>query len=204
MKKIILDCDPGHDDMIAIMLAATREEIELLGITTVAGNQTGEKTFQNALKVLTLINKKYIKVARGFDKPILRELITAPKIHGVSGLDGANLPSPEVEPLKIHAVDFIIETLLKSEEKIYIVPTGPLTNIAISLIKEPKIKEKIEKIVLMGGAIYDSNITPSAEFNIYVDPEAAKIVFNSQVPIVMIGLDVTNKAQITFEDIEKI
>ncbi len=204
MKKIILDCDPGHDDMIAIMLAATREEIELLGITTVAGNQTGEKTFQNALKVLTLINKKYIKVSRGFDKPILRELITAPKIHGVSGLDGANLPSPEVEPLKIHAVDFIIETLLKSEEKIYIVPTGPLTNIAISLIKEPKIKEKIEKIVLMGGAIYDSNITPSAEFNIYVDPEAAKIVFNSQVPIVMIGLDVTNKAQITFEDIEKI
>ncbi len=204
MKKVLLDCDPGHDDMIAIMLAATREEIELIGITTVAGNQTGDKTFENALKTLTLINRKDIKVARGFDKPILRELITAPKIHGVSGLDGANLPKPRVESLRIHAVDFIVEKLLKSNEKIYLVSTGPLTNIAISLIKEPKIKEKIEKIVLMGGAIFDSNITPAAEFNIYVDPEAAKIVFNSDVPIVMVGLDVTNKALITFEDIEKI
>jgi len=204
MKKIILDCDPGHDDMIAIMLAYVREEIEILGITTVAGNQTGEKTFENALRVLTLINANEIKVARGFDKPILRDLITAPKIHGVSGLDGANLPKPNIQPLKMHAVDFIIQTLLSQNEKIYLVPTGPLTNIAISLIKEPKIKEKIEKIVLMGGAIYDSNITPSAEFNIYVDPEAAKIVFNSQVPIVMVGLDVTNKAKITFDDIEKI
>jgi len=204
MKKIILDCDPGHDDMIAIMLAYVREEIEILGITTVAGNQTGEKTFENALRVLTLINANEIKVARGFDKPILRDLITAPKIHGVSGLDGANLPKPNIRPLKMHAVDFIIQTLLSQNEKIYLVPTGPLTNIAISLIKEPKIKEKIEKIVLMGGAIYDSNITPSAEFNIYVDPEAAKIVFNSQVPIVMVGLDVTNKAKITFDDIEKI
>lgn len=204
MKKIILDCDPGHDDMIAIMLAYAREEIEIVGITTVAGNQTGEKTFENALKVLTLINANDIKVARGFDKPILRELVTAPKIHGVSGLDGANLPKSNVSPLKIDAVDFIIQTLLSSNEKIYLVPTGPLTNIAISLLKEPKIKEKIENIVLMGGAIYDSNITPSAEFNIYVDPEAAKIVFHSGVPIVMIGLDVTNKARLSFEDIEKI
>lgn len=204
MKKIILDCDPGHDDMIAIMLAFASEEIEILGITTVAGNQTGEKTFENALKVLTLINANNIKVARGFDKPILRELVTAPKIHGISGLDGANLPKSNVSPLKIDAVDFIIQTLLYSSEKIYLVPTGPLTNIAISLLKEPKIKEKIEKIVLMGGAIFDSNITPSAEFNIYVDPEAAKIVFDSGVPIVMIGLDVTNKARLSFEDIEKI
>lgn len=204
MKKIILDCDPGHDDMIAIMLAFAREEIEMVGITTVAGNQIGEKTFENALKVLTLINAKNIKVARGFDKPILRELVTAPKIHGVSGLDGANLPKPNINPLKIHAVDFIIDTLISSPDKIYLVPTGPLTNIAVSLIKEPKIKEKIEKIVLMGGAISDSNITPSSEFNIYVDPEAAKIVFNSGVPIVMIGLDVTNKAKLSFEDIEKI
>lgn len=204
MKKIILDCDPGHDDMIAIMLAFAREEIEMVGITTVAGNQIGEKTFENALKVLTLINAKNIKVARGFDKPILRELVTAPKIHGVSGLDGANLPKPNINPLKIHAVDFIIDTLISSPDKIYLVPTGPLTNIAVSLIKEPKIKEKIEKIVLMGGAISDSNITPSSEFNIYVDPEAAKIVFNSGVPIVMISLDVTNKAKLSFEDIEKI
>lgn len=204
MKKIILDCDPGHDDMIAIMLAYVSNEVELLGITTVAGNQTGDKTFENALKVLTLIGAKNIKVARGFDKPILRDLTIAPKIHGVSGLDGADLPTPKIKPLEIHAIDFIIETILNSEEKIYLVPTGPLTNIAISLIKKPKIKEKIEKIVLMGGAIYDSNITPASEFNIYVDPEAAKIVFESGVPIVMVGLDVTNKALFTFEDIEKI
>lgn len=204
MKKIILDCDPGHDDMIAIMLASTSKEIELLGVTTVAGNQTGDKTFENALRVLTLIKRYDVKVARGFDKPILRELVTAPKIHGKSGLDGANLPEPKIEPLKIHAVDFIIDTILSSKEKIYLVPTGPLTNIAISLIKEPKIKENIEKIVLMGGAIYDSNITPASEFNIFVDPEAAKIVFNSNVPIVMVGLDVTNRAQLSFEDIEKI
>lgn len=204
MKKIILDCDPGHDDMIAIMLAYSNENIELIGVTTVAGNQIGEKTFINALKILSLINAKEVKIARGFDKPILRDLVIAPKIHGVSGLDGANLPEITVEPLKVHAVDFIIDTLLKSNEKIYLVPVGPLTNIAVSIIKEPKIKEKIEKIVLMGGAIYDSNITPSAEFNIYVDPEAAKIVFNSGIPIVMVGLDVTNRALFTLEDIEKI
>ncbi len=204
MKKIILDCDPGHDDMMAIMLAYSNEEIDLIGVTTVAGNQIGEKTFINALKTLSLINAKEVKVARGFDKPILRELVTAPKIHGVSGLDGANLPEISVDPLKVHAVDFIIETLLNSKEKIYLVPVGPLTNIAISMIKEPRIKEKIEKIVLMGGAFFDSNITPSAEFNIVVDPEAAKIVFNSKVPIVMVGLDVTNKALFTLEDIEEI
>ncbi|MGB9857340.1 MAG: nucleoside hydrolase [Dictyoglomaceae bacterium] len=203
-KKIILDCDPGHDDMVAIMLAVSHPDIDLLGITTVAGNQVGEKTFQNALKILTLIREYNIPVARGFDKPLLRELTTAPSIHGVSGLDGADLPLSEIKGLEVHAVDFIIDTLKNSKEKIYLVPTGPLTNIAVALFKEPKIKEKIERIVLMGGAVFDSNITPSAEFNIYVDPESAKIVFESGVPITMIGLDVTNKALFTFDDIEKL
>ncbi|MEF3245366.1 MAG: nucleoside hydrolase [Caldisericaceae bacterium] len=202
MKKIILDCDPGHDDMLAIILALASKEIEVLGITTVAGNQTGEKTYINALRVLNLIGRKDVPVSRGFDKPILRELVTAPKIHGVSGLDGANLPEPLGLKTGKHAVDFIIETLLQSKEKIYLVPTGPLTNIAVSILKEPTIKDKIEKIVLMGGAVHDSNFTPGAEFNIYVDPEAAKIVFESGLPIVMVGLDVTNRALLTFEDID--
>ncbi len=204
MKRIIMDCDPGHDDMVAILLAIADENIDLLGITTVAGNQTGEKTFRNALRILTLLNVQNIPVARGFDKPLFRELKTAPAFHGVSGLDGTELPEPAITPLKKHAVDFIIDTLMESSGGIYLVPTGPLTNIAVSLIKEPKIKEKIERIVLMGGAVFDSNTTPAAEFNFYVDPEAAKIVFESGVPITMVGLDVTDKAIFNFDDIEKL
>jgi inosine-uridine nucleoside N-ribohydrolase len=204
MKKIILDCDPGHDDMLAIILALSSNDLDVLGITTVAGNQTGEKTYINALRVLNLIGRSDVKVSRGFDKPILRELVTAPQIHGVSGLDGANLPEPKGNETHKHAVDFIIETVMSSPEKVYLVPTGPLTNVAVSLIKEPRLKDHIEKIVLMGGAFHDSNFTPGAEFNIYVDPEAAKLVFESGIPIVMVGLDVTNRALLTFEDIDYI
>ncbi len=204
MKRIIIDCDPGHDDMMAIMLADASPEIELIGITTVAGNQTGEKTFRNALKTLSLINRRDIPVARGADRPLKRELTVAPDIHGVSGLDGADLPEPGFEGLNIQATDFIIKTLLESTEKIILVPTGPLTNIASTLRQKPNIKERIERIVLMGGAVCDSNITPAAEFNIYVDPEAAEIVFASGLPITMVGLDATNKALFTFSDIERI
>lgn len=204
MKKVLIDSDPGHDDMIAIMLACASDKLKVTGITTVAGNQEGEKTFNNALKILTLINQKDVPVARGFDKPILQELVTAPEIHGVSGLDGADLPVPEVKSSPLHAVEFIIKTLLESKERLYLIPTGPLTNIGVALLREPKIKEKIEMIVLMGGAVFESNVTPAAEFNIYVDPEAAKIVFKSGVPIVMVGLNVTNKALFSFEDIDKL
>ena len=201
MKKIILDCDPGHDDAIAIMLACASSELEVLGITTVAGNQTGEKTFINALKILTLIGKN-LPVARGFDKPLFQELVTAPEIHGETGLDGADLPAPSIKACDVHAVNFIIETLLSADEPVYLIPTGPLTNIAGALLLSPGIKEKIKKIVLMGGGALESNITPAAEFNIYVDPEAAKIVFESGVPITMVGLDATNKALFSLEDIE--
>ena len=204
MKKVLLDCDPGHDDMMAIMLAVFSKELDVLGVTTVAGNQIGEKTFLNALKTLTLIEEKNVPVARGFDRPLFRDLVVAPEIHGVSGLDGADLPEPEVEPLNMHAVDFIIETVMKSKEDVYLIPTGPLTNIAVALLKEPEIKKKIERIVLMGGAVFDSNITPASEFNIFVDPEAARIVFESGVNITMVGLDVTNKALLSFDDIEEI
>ncbi|MCD6397557.1 MAG: nucleoside hydrolase [Spirochaetaceae bacterium] len=203
MTRIIIDCDPGHDDMMAIMLATASDKIDLLGITTVAGNQTGDKTFENALRILTLINEEF-PVARGADKPLLRELVTAPQFHGQSGLDGAELPEPGIKHLNIDAVDFIINMLNESIEKITLVPTGPLTNIAMVLLKNPEIKNKIERIVLMGGGMHDSNVTPAAEFNIYVDPEAAKIVFESGVPITMVGLDVTNKALMSFEEIEGI
>jgi len=203
VTRIIIDCDPGHDDMMAIMLASASDKIDLLGITTVAGNQTGDKTFNNALRILTLIDED-LPVARGADKPLLRELVTAPQFHGQSGLDGAELPEPGIKSLNIDAVDFIINMLNESIEKITLVPTGPLTNIALVLLKKPEIKNKIERIVLMGGGMHDSNVTPAAEFNIYVDPEAAKIVFESGVPITMVGLDVTNKALMSFEEIEGI
>ena len=204
MKRILIDCDPGHDDMVAIMLASASPEIELLGVTTVAGNQTGAKTYLNALKTLTLIGETDVPVARGADKPLFRELTVAPEIHGVSGLDGADLPEPGFEGVEQHAVDFLIRTIMESGTSLTLVPTGPLTNVALAMLKDPRITTKLERIVLMGGAVFDSNITPAAEFNIYVDPEAAKVVFGSGVPITMVGLDVTNKALFGFEDIERL
>ncbi len=202
MIPVIMDCDPGHDDMIAIMLAAADPDIDLLGLTTVAGNQTGEKTYINALKVLTLIGEKDIPVARGADVPLFRELTVTPEIHGISGLDGADLPEPAIRPGNIHAVDLIEKLVTSSKSKVTLVPTGPLTNIALAFLKSPAIKDNLERIVLMGGAVYDSNFTPAAEFNIYVDPEAADIVFRAGIPVTMVGLDVTNKAIIGFDDID--
>jgi len=204
MKKIIIDCDPGHDDMMAIMVAAASGNTELLGITTVAGNQTGEKTFLNAQKILTLLKRKDIPLARGADKPLLRKLVTAPTVHGITGLDGAELPEPDILPCKDHAVELIADLIEKQAQPLTLIPTGPLTNIALLFLINPGIKKHIERIVLMGGGVYDSNITPAAEFNIYVDPEAAKIVFESGVPITMVGLDVTNKSLLSFEEIDKI
>ncbi len=203
MKRILIDCDPGHDDMMAIMVASSSPELELLGVTTVAGNQTGEKTYLNALKTLTLIGATEVPVARGADKPLFRELTVAPEIHGVSGLDGADLPEPGFQGVQQHAVDFLIRTIMESGTPLVLVPTGPLTNVALAMLKDPRITTKLERIVLMGGAVFDSNVTPAAEFNIYVDPEAAKVVFGSGVPLTMVGLDVTNKALFGFEDIER-
>ena len=152
-------------------------------------------------KILTLIGED-LPVARGFDKPLFQELVTAPEIHGETGLDGADLPAPSVKPCEVHAVNFIVETLLSADDPVYLVPTGPLTNIAGALLLAPGVKEKIKRIVLMGGGVLESNKTPAAEFNIYVDPEAAKIVFESGIPITMVGLDATNKALFSLEDIE--
>ena len=203
MKRILIDCDPGHDDMMAIMLACASPELEVAGVTTVAGNQTGEKTYRNALRTLSLIGRTDIPVARGADKPLLRALTVAPEIHGVSGLDGADLPEPGFQGIAESAAGFLVRTIMGSRGPLTLVPTGPLTNVALALLEEPKLAGKLERIVLMGGAVADSNISPAAEFNIYVDPEAAKVVFGSGIPIVMVGLDVTNKALLSFADIDE-
>lgn len=201
-KKILIDCDPGHDDMVALMLALASPELELLGVSTVAGNQTGEKTFRNALRVLTLVGRTDVPVARGADRPLLRDLTVAPEIHGVSGLDGADLPEPGFSGDPRHAADFLIQAVMDSRDPVTLVPTGPLTNVALALLKEPRLARKLERIVLMGGAVHDSNISPAAEFNIFVDPDAAKIVFRCGAPLVMVGLDATNKARLSFADID--
>ena len=202
-EKIILDCDPGHDDAVAIMLAAINPKIELLGITVVAGNQKLEKTVNNALKVCNHLNLD-VPVYSGMSRPMIREQLIADDIHGETGLDG-----PKFEELKIkaedkHAVNFIIDTLMNSDEKITLVPTGPLTNIGMAIRFEPRIIEKINRKVLMGGSYQLGNMTPAAEFNILADPDAAHIVFSSGVKVVMMGLDLTRQASATKEVVEKI
>ena len=195
--KIILDCDPGHDDAIAILLAAHHPEVDLLAITTVAGNQTIEKTTQNALKVCSLANIRNVPIARGMDRPLVRPAKHAPTIHGESGMDGPNVPEPDIELAPQHAVGLLIEFLLNSDGDITLVPTGPLTNIAAAIRSEPAILPKIQAISLMGGAIGLGNTTPAAEFNIYTDPEAAAIVFSCGRPITMCPLEVTHQALAT-------
>ena len=191
--KIILDCDPGHDDAVAIMLAANSPAIDLLGITVVAGNQTLENTRRNALRVVQWLGVD-VPVYAGCGRPMIREKITAGDIHGESGLDGPVFPPLTREPEAEHAVSFIIRTLMASEGDITMVTTGPMTNLAMALRMEPRIAEKIKRIVLMGGAYTNGNVTPAAEFNIVADADAAYVCFTSGCPITMVGLDVTRKA----------
>lgn len=202
MKKVILDVDPGHDDAIAIMLASLHPSIDLLGITVVAGNQVLEKNVNNALNVCSHLGFKD-KIYKGQAKPIVREQIIANDIHGESGLDGVDFEPHNLKVEEQKAVDFIISTLMESKEKIFLVPTGPLTNIGLALALEPRIKDKIASIVLMCGSCGLGNVTPAAEFNIIADPEAAKIVFESGCNIVMMGLDVTRKALCYEETLNK-
>ncbi|MEZ9537839.1 pyrimidine-specific ribonucleoside hydrolase RihA [Shewanella sp. 10N.286.51.B8] len=203
-RPVILDCDPGHDDAISLVLALSSTELDVLAVTTSAGNQTQAKTLNNALRVLTLLGRHDIPVASGSPKPLARELIIADNVHGESGLDGPELPDPGFEPVKQTAIELIAEKVRQSEVPVTLIPTGPLTNIAIFLTAHPELHANIETIVLMGGAAGAGNWTPAAEFNIFVDPEAADIVFKSNIPIVMCGLDVTHEAQIMDEDIERI
>jgi inosine-uridine nucleoside N-ribohydrolase len=192
--KILLDCDPGHDDAIALLLALGSPEVELLGVTTVHGNQTLEKTTANALKVLEFAGRADVPVAAGADRPLRRRQFVAEYVHGASGLDGPALPEPTTQPDPRHAVDFIAETLLAAEEPVTLVPTGPLTNIGLLLARHPEAAARAHRIVLMGGAYGEGNVTPAAEFNIWCDPEAADRVFSSGLDMTMIGLDVTHRA----------
>ncbi len=199
-RKIIIDTDPGQDDAVAILLAlASPDEIEVLGLTCVAGNVPLDLTSKNARIVCELAGKTDVKVFAGCDRPLGRELVTAEHVHGKTGLDGPNLPDPMMPLTEGHAVDFIIDQLREhAPGTVTLCPLGPLTNIATAFEKAPDIVKRVAKIVLMGGGYFEGgNITPTAEFNIYVDPQAADIVFKSGVPIVVMPLDVTHKALVT-------
>ncbi|RJX40272.1 nucleoside hydrolase [Paenibacillus pinisoli] len=202
-RKIIMDCDPGHDDAIAIILAAAQPQLEILAITTVSGNAEIEKTTQNALKVCDLISLNKVIVSKGASEPMVRLRETAPGIHGDSGLDGPELPEPSHSWSEEHGVDTIIRLVKESAEPVTLLPTGPLTNIALALTKAPEIKSNIEEIVLMGGGTF-GNWTPTAEFNIWADPEAARKVFESGIPTVVMGLDITHQALATKEVIAEV
>ncbi|PHR23309.1 MAG: nucleoside hydrolase [Hoeflea sp.] len=205
-SKIIIDTDPGQDDAAAIMLALASPELEVLGITAVAGNVPLALTGRNARMVTEICGRGDIAVYAGADRPLARKLVTAEHVHGKTGLDGIDLFEP-ARPLESkHAVDFIIETL-RSEPAgtVTLCPLGPLTNIAMVLERAPDVAGRIKQIVLMGGGFFEGgNITPSAEFNIYVDPEAAKIVFGAGIPLTMMPLDVTHKVLTTKIRVERL
>src|ERR671914_1546973 len=191
---VILDVDPGHDDAVAVMLACGAPALDLLAVTTVAGNAPLEKTTRNALRVLSLIGHTDVPVAAGASTPLYRPLHTAEDIHGESGLDGPKIPDPSFEPDERTATDLIADTLREAPEPVTLIPTGPLTNVATFLREHPELKDRVAHISLMGGSIGLGNTTPAAEFNIYVDPEAAREVFESGLPITMSGLDITHQA----------
>lgn len=203
-RNIIIDCDPGIDDAVAIIYAVANDDrLNILGLTTVTGNQTIEKVTGNALKLVSLLNKD-IKVAMGADTPLIREKRSVAGVHGTTGMGNYELPEPTVKLQKENAVEFLKNTILASKEKITLVPIGPLTNIALLFKVYPEVKENIDEIVLMGGAIHGGNVTSHAEFNIWADPEAAKIVFDSKVKIVMAGLDVTHSAGLYKDDVKEL
>jgi inosine-uridine nucleoside N-ribohydrolase len=199
---VLIDCDPGHDDAIALLLALASPELELLGVTTVAGNATLEKTTANAIRVLELAGRDDVFVAAGADRPLVREPFVAAYVHGESGLEGPALPPPRAEPARQHAVDFLADRVLAAAAPVTLIPTGPLTNVALFLARHPEAAARLERVVLMGGAIAEGNVTPAAEFNVWADPEAAQRVFASGLDVTMIGLDVTHKALVTPEHAE--
>lgn len=202
---IIIDTDPGQDDAVAILLALASPELEVLGITAVAGNVSLALTEVNARKICELAGRPEIKVYAGAIRPLLRPLVTAEHVHGRTGLDGPVLPDPSMPLQKQHAVDFIIETLMaRDASTVTFCVLGPMTNIALALIREPRIASRIKRIVAMGGGFFEGgNITPAAEFNIYVDPHAARTVFDANIPITLIPLDCTHQALTSATRVEK-
>jgi purine nucleosidase len=204
-KKIILDCDPGHDDAIALLLAHGNPEIELLAITTVMGNSTLDNVTRNALVVATIAGIRDVPIAAGCPRPLVGELSTAHTIHGSTGLDGPVLPAPTRTLDPRHAVDVIIETVLREEPgTVTLVPTAALTNVALAVRKEPRLADLVAEVVLMGGAVTGGNWSAAAEFNIVTDPEAAHIVFGAGWPVTMVGLDLTHQALATPDVVDRI
>ncbi len=201
---VLIDCDPGHDDAMALLLALASPELELLGVSTVHGNQTLDKTTANALRVLEFAGRRDMPVAAGAERPLVRAPRVAAHVHGETGLDGPDLPPPAGAPAMTHAVDFLADRLRMASGAVTLVPTGPLTNIALLLSRHPDVAGDIERIVLMGGAIAEGNVTPAAEFNIWVDPEAAARVFASGLDVTMVGLDVTHRALMTAAHAERL
>ena len=200
MKKVILDCDPGHDDAFAIILAA--KHLDLLGITTIGGNCSLENVTINALKTLEVIGREDIPVYKGHECPLTMPLVTAPQFHGPSGMDGPVLPDPITKHQKKHAVDFIVDTVMTTED-VTLIATGPLTNIAAAINREPRIIERVKEISIMGGSVTYGNWTPMAEFNIFVDPEAAYRVFNSGIHVKMCGVNLTRQCLLTQKNIDE-
>jgi inosine-uridine nucleoside N-ribohydrolase len=204
-RRVILDCDPGHDDAMAILLAAASPAIELEGITVVAGNQTLEKTALNAQRVCTVAGIVDVPIVPGADRPLLRDQVVAAEIHGVSGLDGPDWPKPTVGLDARNALDFIIERAMAVNDRpLTIVAVGPLTNLALALERQPDIRGGIDRISIMGGAIGLGNWSPSAEFNIYADPDAAAAVIGSGIPITLAPLEVTHRALATTDVLARI
>lgn len=206
-RKIIIDTDPGQDDAVAILLAlASPEELDVLGVVAVAGNVGLHHNANNARKVVELSGRRDVPVYAGCARPMRRHLVTAEHVHGETGLDGPDLPDPSIPLQAQHGVDYIIDTIMAAEPgTITLCTLGPLTNIGMALVKQPAIAERIQEIVMMGGAYFEvGNITPAAEFNIYVDPEAADVVLRSGVPITMLPLDVTHQIQSTPERLDAI
>ena len=203
-RPVILDCDPGHDDALAILLALARPELRVLGITTVAGNAGVDKTTRNALRVLTLLGRTDVPVAAGAARPLVRPIRVADHVHGTSGLDGADLPEAAVGPVAVGAVELLASLVRGSPEPVTLVPTGPLTNIALFVRTHPELLPRIAEISIMGGAVGEGNLTASAEFNIWADPEAAAIVLDCDLPIAMVPLEVTHAALFRNVDIPRL
>jgi purine nucleosidase len=204
-RSIIIDTDPGQDDAVAILLALASPELDVLGITAVAGNVPLALTEKNARKICELAGRSDMRVFAGADRPLLRKLVTAEHVHGKTGLDGPELPEPTMRLQKMHASDFLVETVMERPPgTVTLCTLGPLTNVAMALAREPSIAGRIERIVAMGGGFFEGgNVTPAAEFNIYVDPHAARAVFTSGIPITLFPLDVTHKALTTAKRVER-
>lgn len=204
LEDIILDCDPGHDDAIAMILAVSSPKINLLGVTTSSGNQRHGQTLRNAMSMLTLMNQQSVPVASGNHAPLMRKLISGVSMHGFTGLDGAELPMPNFHAKSMPATEMIADIVANHDEKVTIVITGPCTNIALYLAIHPEQKNRIKRIVIMGGAMGVGNWGPTTEFNIQVDPEAAQMVIDSGIPITLVPLNVAFEAQLLDEDLKKI